>query len=89
MTWGNEYNEVMMSGGMLFWGAVCILLVALGIWLLVRWMKRSSTQNTLNRAVPTQPSAMDVLQQRYARGEIDTSTFESTREQLQATANRQ
>jgi hypothetical protein len=31
------------------------------------------------------PSALEILRQRYARGEIDTATFEQMRERLQAT----
>jgi Short C-terminal domain len=32
---------------------------------------------------PSQPSAMEILRQRYARGEIDTATYESMRERLE------
>ena len=34
---------------------------------------------------PVQPSALDILRQRYARGEIDAVTFEQMRERLEAT----
>src|SRR5437868_5179477 len=34
---------------------------------------------------PVQPSALEVLRQRYARGEIDATTFEQMRERLQTT----
>ena len=34
---------------------------------------------------PTQPSALEILCQRYARGEIDATTFDQMRERLQAT----
>ena len=33
---------------------------------------------------PTQPSALDILRQRYARGEIDAATFDQMRERLEA-----
>ncbi len=33
---------------------------------------------------PQQPSAMDILRQRYARGEIDAATFDQMRERLEA-----
>ena len=35
------------------------------------------------------PSALEVLQQRYARGEIDTATFENMRERLVAAGRRE
>lgn len=33
---------------------------------------------------PTQPSALDVLKMRYARGEIDAVTYEQMRERLES-----
>jgi putative membrane protein len=33
---------------------------------------------------PVQPSTMDILRRRYARGEIDAATFEQMRERLEA-----
>ena len=33
---------------------------------------------------PVQPSALDILRQRYARGEIDAVTFDQMRERLEA-----
>ena len=35
---------------------------------------------------PSAPSALEILKQRYARGESDTPTFEAMRERLQATS---
>ena len=34
---------------------------------------------------PNQASAMDILRQRYARGEIDAVTFDQMRERIEAT----
>ncbi len=34
---------------------------------------------------PVQSSALDILRQRYARGEIDAATFDQMRERLEAT----
>lgn len=36
---------------------------------------------------PSQLSAMEILRQRYARGEIDAATFDSMRERLENTGN--
>jgi len=33
---------------------------------------------------PVQPSAIEILRQRYARGEIDATTFDQMRERLEA-----
>lgn len=35
-----------------------------------------------------EPPALEVLQQRYARGDIDTATFENMRERLVASSRR-
>ncbi len=35
---------------------------------------------------PAQPTAMEILRQRYARGEIDAATFDQMRERLEASS---
>jgi putative membrane protein len=70
-TWG---GMLLMLLGMLFWFA---LLGAL-IWALVRWVTRSGVSS----GAPSSPSALEILQQRYARGEIDDATFVRMRQQL-------
>jgi putative membrane protein len=72
-----------MGLGSLFW----LVLLGLAIWLLIRWLTRSMTPAT-PPAPPALPSALEILKQRYARGEIDTPTFEAMRERLQATPER-
>src|SRR5260370_2322386 len=64
-----------------------IALTAVLIWALVRWLNRKSTIPAPHDSYPiaSEPPALEVLQQRYARGEIDTATFENMRERLSAT----
>ena len=83
MMWGYGFGWgwLMMSLGTILWIAILVVLV----WALIRWLNnRTSTQ------VPPPPSgmqggptALEILQQRYARGEIDTETYEQMRERLQ------
>jgi putative membrane protein len=66
---------LMMTLGSLLW----IALLALLVWALVRWL------NNRNGFMPMQQStlsAMEILRQRYARGEIDDATFERMKAQL-------
>ncbi len=68
----------------LFW----LVLAAVVVWALVRWLS-SASRPTAPRAPdgPTsaQASALDILKARYARGEIDTATFQAMRAELEAT----
>ncbi|MBV9231060.1 MAG: SHOCT domain-containing protein [Chloroflexi bacterium] len=70
--------------GNLLWIALLVLLVVA----LVRWLTRASgpTIPFFPGNPVSQPSAMEILQQRYARGEIDAVTFDQMRERLQASA---
>jgi putative membrane protein len=72
--WGHMlFGPLMM---VLFWGAVILLIV-----LAVRWLGGGSSGGD---ATPTaRKSAHDILQERFARGEIDREEFEQ-RERLLA-----
>lgn len=81
MMWGYGFGWgwfMMMFGGVL-WIAVLVVLV----WALLRWLERKAPVS--GPSTPASPSALEILRQRYARGEIDTATFEQMRERLQAT----
>lgn len=80
---------MMMWGYGFSWGGALMMLIStlIGIAILivillvvVRWWNRSSVpyQNE-----PVKPSATQILEQRYARGEIDEATFQRMRDQLQ------
>lgn len=77
MNWANAYGWmgfgwIFMA---LFWG-----LVIVGIVALVRWL------GTSNRESPGAPrsKALDILQERYARGEIEREEYEQKRRDLEA-----
>lgn len=66
-----------MGLGGLFWLVVLGLLV----WTAVRLL---SSRTTTNQPPVHGPSPLEILEQRYARGEIDAVTFEQMRERLLA-----
>jgi putative membrane protein len=84
MMWGYGFGWgwLMMALGTILWIAVLVVLV----WALIRWLNaRTSTQV---HPLQSGPTALEILQQRYARGEIDTATFEQMRERLEASGTR-
>jgi len=67
-------------GGMVFGGVIMLLWLALVIGLIVflfRWISGSSRRNSSQ-------DALDILKQRYARGEIDADELEERSTQLRA-----
>ena len=84
----------------LFLGRIFMLvLLGLLIWGLIRWFSTRGRHfymppryhpvpPTFTPGMPpSQPLAMEILRQRYARGEIDAATFENMRERLENTGS--
>ena len=83
----------------LFLGRIFMLvLLGLLIWGLIRMFTRGRHYSMPPRYNPVPPtytpgpppsqhSAMEILRQRYARGEIDAATFDSMRERLENTGS--
>ena len=65
----------MMGGWMLLWSVLLLALVVLGIVLVVRRGRGDETP-------PPRPDALRVLEERFARGEIDRQEFEERRRTL-------
>ena len=87
MMWGYDFGwggMLMMSLGTILWIALMVVLV----WALIRWINGRTTTPVppYTSAPPPSPSALEILRQRYARGEIDTATYEQMREQLEASS---
>jgi putative membrane protein len=90
--WGYGYgfdwlSTLLMSLGMVLWIALLVVLV----WAVIRWLDRKTTTSAspVTGAPPSGPSALEILQQRYARGEIDTATYEQMCERLVASTTRE
>ncbi len=66
--------------GKFFW----LVLLGLLIWGVVRRFSARQTPFYRPGVPPVQPSAIEILRQRYARGEIDAVTFDQMRERLEA-----
>lgn len=81
MMWGYGWGWpgfLWMGLGSLLW----IALLGLAIWALVRLLSHRTTVGNPLVSGPTL-SAMEILRQRYARGEIDEATFARMRERLE------
>ena len=71
--WGHMlFGSFMM---IVFWGAHIVVTI-----LLVKWLLRGSHDS--RHATPTAQTALEVLNMRYARGEIDKQEFEECRKDL-------
>lgn len=75
MMWGSGFGWgwFMMGFGGVLWIAIVVVLG----WAVIRWLE--------SRTHVSGPSALEILRQRYAHGEIDATTFEQMRERLQVT----
>jgi uncharacterized membrane protein len=90
----------MMSGYSFSWGGMVLMLLGMAlsiallvvlVWALINWFNRksSTTVPPSPTSIPSNLSALEILQQRYAISDIDTATFERMREQLGASPRSQ
>jgi putative membrane protein len=71
-----------MSWWMVISSIVWLGLIAVTVWAFARWASRPPQQ--VNSSSAPAPPATEILRQRFARGEIDSDTFERMRQQLEA-----
>ena len=72
MMWGGGYG---LFGGLMmlvFWGVIIAFIV-----LAIRWY-------TDNQKVPSKSDAMNILRERFAKGEIDAEEFETRKKALES-----
>ena len=68
-----------MGLGMGWWwiiGAICMIVI---VWIIVKIINQSNHHNT---RLDNKKSALDILKERYARGEIDKQEFEERKNNL-------
>lgn len=68
--WGMGFGFIFM---LLFWG-----LVILGVVALIRWLLTQSSPNRSSR----DKTPLEIVQERYARGEIDRDEYEQKKRDL-------
>lgn len=70
--WGHMFFGGFMM--IVFWGAIVVLVV-----LLVRWLAHTDASGSTTSRRPT---PLEILQERYARGEIEKQEFEERKRDL-------
>ncbi len=68
------------AGG--WWMALWMLLFLAGVVLLVVWAVRAASDGGRSRGDGTRSRALEILEERFARGEIDREEFELRRSAL-------
>ena len=82
--WGYGFSWGAMLLMMLS-SVIWIALLAVVAWAIIRWVNGKMTNATpFTTSAPSGPSALEIVRQRYARGEIDAATFEQMRERLES-----
>lgn len=74
MHWGSGFWPMFP----LFW----IAIMAFGCWAASRWFGWRNRR--WHFEAPVEPNALEILRRRYARGEIDGTTFDQMRERLES-----
>lgn len=67
-------------GTMFFWAFVLLLFVVLAAGLMVYFMRKNQPGEDRSRS---SSSAMDILKERYARGEISTEEYQERLQELE------
>ncbi|MEB1083485.1 SHOCT domain-containing protein [Citrobacter portucalensis] len=75
--WGMGFGFLFMA---LFW-----VLIVLGIVALIRWLMRESQSGPAQDRgmLPRDKTPLEIVQERYARGEIDRDEYEQKRRDLE------
>ena len=73
------------GSGMLFTALFWLLIVGVGIWF-ITWLvarnRNAALTNAGSISAPVNDTAVEILKQRYARGEISKTEYETMRDDL-------
>ena len=84
MMWGYEHDGGMMSGwgggvfDMIIWLLIIVALVAGVIW----FMRSSSEPGARAKKLSPRSSGLDILEERFARGEINRDEFLQKKQEI-------
>ena len=67
-----------MGYGMGWWWIIGVIIMVVVVWMVVKVINQSNNPNTRL----SNKSALDILKERYARGEIDKQEFEERKNNL-------
>ncbi len=76
------YDHGSMMGGMWFFSILFWVLIIGAVVFMTKWLLQRE-QNEDGSGI-NQESALDILQKRYAKGEIDQETFEQMKKHIEA-----
>lgn len=83
-----DYHGPHMMGGSWFMGPIMMIVflavAVIVVMLIVRWMSGSNHGHTQVHAAPPTKTAVDILKERFARGEIDKEEFEERQRILES-----
>ena len=82
---GPSWSDALWMG---FWTVLWVVLLGLVLWGVMRLLARRPGASSAHvwRIQSDEPSALEILNRRYARGELDTEDYEEMRARIERTA---
>lgn len=81
---GYYFGDGFYGGGMGFFGGLMMIVFWVAIIFLIVWaVKEVSGRNNSSSNIGSGKKALDILKERYAKGEIDKAEFEAKKRDLE------
>jgi len=84
--WGNMmggWGSGCYGGGYGWMGIIMPLIFGIGIILLSFYMFRRNSSQVYSNGLSKQNTGLDILRERYARGEVDSTEYQSRKQDLE------